>query len=65
MERELTDIERSIVQGSAKHDIIDHYIDVAYLTGVFSVSGIDGLDKELKRLKEIGKQPHDFVKIDI
>jgi len=26
----------------------------------FNVSGIDGLQKELTRLKEIGKNPHDI-----
>jgi hypothetical protein len=35
-------------------------IDLAYLTGVFNVVGIDGLSKEIKRLKEIGKNPHDI-----
>lgn len=35
-------------------------IDLAYLTGVFNVAGFDGLHKELTRLKEIGKKPHDI-----
>ena len=41
-------------------DQTNRYIDLAYLTGVFNVSGIDGLQKELTRLKEIGKNPHDI-----
>src|SRR5690606_35571005 len=47
------------------HDVSDmlpnqtkRHIDLAYITGVFNVSGIDGLQKELTRLKEIGKNPH-------
>jgi len=35
-------------------------VDFAYLTGVFNVSGIDGLQKEIERLKGIGKNPHDI-----
>lgn len=38
----------------------DRHIDLAYLTGVFNVVGIDGLHKEIERLKEIGKNPHDI-----
>jgi hypothetical protein len=41
-------------------DQTKRYIDLAYLTGVFNVSGIDGLQKELTRLKDIGKNPHDI-----
>jgi len=41
-------------------DQMKRHIDLAYLTGVFNVSGIDGLQKELTRLKEIGKDPHEF-----
>jgi len=33
-------------------------VDLAYLTGVFNVSGMDGLYNELKRLKEIEVKPH-------
>jgi len=36
-------------------------IDLAYLTGVFNVSGIDGLQKEIERLKGLGKNPHDII----
>ena len=35
-------------------------IDIAYATGVFNVVGIDGMLKELKRLSDIGKSPHDI-----
>lgn len=41
-------------------DQTKRHIDLAYLTGVFNVSGIDGLQKELTRLKKIGKNPHDI-----
>jgi hypothetical protein len=36
-------------------------IDFAYLIGVFNVSGIDGLQKEIERLKGLGKNPHDII----
>ena len=36
-------------------------IDFAYFTGVFNVSGIDGLQKEIERLKGLGKNPHDII----
>jgi len=36
-------------------------IDFAYLAGVFNVSGIDGLQKEIERLKGLGKNPHDII----
>jgi len=38
----------------------ERHIDLAYLTGVFNVVGIDGLHKEIERLKGIGKNPHDI-----
>jgi len=40
-------------------------IDLAYLVGVFNVSGMDGLGSELNRLKEIGKHPHEFFNLTI
>ena len=39
----------------------EHEIDFAYLCGVFNTSGIDGLHKEIQRLKELGKEPHDII----
>jgi len=36
-------------------------VDFAYLCGVFNTSGIDGLQNEIQRLKEIGKEPHDII----
>lgn len=45
-------------------DQTKQYIDLAYLTGVFNVSGVDGLQQELTRLKEIGKNPHDIFTED-
>lgn len=35
-------------------------INLAYLTGVFNVSGIDGLKTELDRLRNIKKEPCDI-----
>lgn len=35
-------------------------VDLAYLTGVFNVVGIDGLHREIARLKKIGKKPHEI-----
>jgi len=35
-------------------------IDLAYLTGVFNVSGMDGLSKEIDRLKRLGIKPHEI-----
>jgi hypothetical protein len=40
----------------------EHEIDFAYFCGVFNTSGIDGLHKEIQRLKELGKEPHDIIK---
>ena len=36
-------------------------IDLAYFTGVFNVSGIDGLGKEIDRLKGLNKLPHELL----
>ena len=38
-------------------------VDFTYWCGVFNVSGIDGLHKEIQRLKEIGKDPHDIIDV--
>jgi hypothetical protein len=38
-----------------------HAVDFAYLIGVFNVAGIDGLKKELDRLKELGINPHNII----
>jgi len=49
----------SVVSGSLRFSERD--VDFAYLCGVFNVSGIDGLQKEIQRLKAIGKDPHDII----
>jgi len=49
----------SAVSGSLRFSERD--VDFAYLCGVFNVSGIDGLHKEIQRLKEIGKEPHNII----
>lgn len=36
-------------------------IDFAYLIGVFNSTGIDGLHKELNRLKGLDKKPHNII----
>jgi len=38
-------------------------IDGAYLLGVFNVSGLDGLGKEIKRLKKLEVMPHMIIEI--
>jgi len=47
------------VGGSLRYS--EREIDFAYLAGVFNVSGIDGLQKEIERLKGLGKNPHDII----
>ena len=47
------------VSGSLRFSERD--VDFAYLCGVFNVSGIDGLHKEIQRLKAIGKDPHYII----
>ena len=46
---------------------IDKYsenkIDLAYFTGVFNTSGIDGLSKEMKRLRDLGVSPHNLFEL--
>lgn len=46
---------------SGKLRYSEREIDFAYLAGVFNVSGIDGLQKEIERLKGLGKNPHDII----
>jgi hypothetical protein len=48
-----------VVSGSLRYS--EREIDFAYLAGVFNVSGIDGLQKEIERLKGLGKNPHDII----
>jgi hypothetical protein len=52
-------LPQSEVSGSLRFSERD--VDFAYLCGVFNVSGIDGLHKEIQRLKAIGKDPHDII----
>ena len=42
-------------------NLLEHQVDFAYLTGVFNVSGIDGLHKEIQRLRKLGVAPHDII----
>lgn len=36
-------------------------LDFIYFIGVLNTSGMDGLSKEIERLKSIGKNPHDII----
>jgi hypothetical protein len=47
------------VSGALRYS--EREIDFAYLAGVFNVSGIDGLQKEIERIKGLGKNPHDII----
>jgi len=38
-------------------------VDGAYLLGVFNVSGLDGLGKEIERLKKLKVMPHMIIEI--
>lgn len=42
-------------------DFTGNDVDGAYFLGVFNSSGIDGLSDELKRIKELGLNPHQFL----
>lgn len=70
MQKESTKVEKSTSVGNdAKLPVscslraLNNKVDFAYFCGVFNVSGIDGLQKEIDRLKAIGKEPHDFLGI--
>lgn len=39
----------------------DNDLDKAYILGVFNTGGLDALDKELKRLKELNAKPHQII----
>ena len=52
----------SIADVSGSLRFSEREVDFAYLCGVFSTSGIDGLHAEIQRLKELGKEPHDIIK---
>ena len=43
------------------HRFSPNDVDGAYLLGVFNVSGIDGLQKEIARLKELNVNPHNIM----
>jgi hypothetical protein len=52
-----------IVESGAPALFTANDIDGAYLLGVFNVVGLDGLSKEIKRIKKLGMYPHVFMKI--
>lgn len=45
----------------SKYKYTEREIDLSYIVGVFNVAGIDGLKKEIDRLKGLGKNPHDII----
>jgi hypothetical protein len=49
------------LSGRPKYRYTEREIDFTYLMGVFNVSGMEGLSKELLRLKALNKVPHDIV----
>ena len=55
-------ILKMTAESNSKYDWSDNDIDAAYLMGCINVGGIDGLSKELERLKEMGTNPHDAVR---
>ena len=63
-EKEMINKPNSALQKTDVSDLLrfsGQDVDFAYLCGVFNVSGIDGLHKEIQRLKAIGKEPHDII----
>lgn len=60
-----TEIENIVKNLPIKNNV--HFtnddVDASYILGVFNASGIDGLSNELKRMKEIGLKPHQFLTI--
>ncbi len=36
-------------------------VDLAYVIGVFNVTGIDGVQREIQRLQSLGKRPCDII----
>lgn len=50
--------ETPIVRGQA---YTKNELDFIYCAGVLNAAGMDGLRKELDRLKDIGKCPHDII----
>ena len=71
MEKQINDVlinlqNNTICVGDAANKLStlcysENDIDFSYLCGVFNCSGIDGLHKEIQRLKELGKNPHDII----
>lgn len=40
---------------------LEQLTDAAYLLGVLNAAGVDGLTSEIKRLKLLKIEPHDFI----
>jgi antirestriction protein ArdC len=52
-------LQQSDISGQLGYS--EREVDFAYLVGVFNAVGIDGLHKEIERLKGLGKKPHDII----
>jgi hypothetical protein len=59
LEEQSQQLRQPPVSGSLRFS--EREVDFAYLCGVFNASGIDGLQNEIQRLKELGKEPHDII----
>jgi len=53
--------KENLTISDVKHRFYPNDVDGAYLLGVFNVSGIDGLQKEIKRLKELKVHPNQII----
>ena len=60
-EFDYSEIERNIADRIMEK--IGNRIDLVYLTGVFNVSGLEGLHDELTRLKTLDKSPKDLLSL--
>jgi hypothetical protein len=56
-----TNEQESITPTTPQLRFSDKDIDFSYLCGVFNIGGINGLHKEIQRLIELDKDPHDII----
>ncbi len=59
--KELMQVKNDVVLADVKHRFSANDVDRAYLLGVFNVSGIDGLQNELNRLKQLEINPNQII----
>ena len=48
---------------STKKTYTSEQVDLAYVTGVFNVAGLEAAHRELVRLSELGVKPHELFNI--